>query len=324
MFSRANARVAALLRQLNGTGAACTAIGHKVACNATSASSTPPAQGLLHGRVAIITGSGAGIGEAATKLFAREGAYVVVTDLDRAKCLAVTESINSEHTHSVPPRALAVPGDVTDEAFPAELVRRTIERYGGVDILVNNAGYTWDSVIHKTSKKQWDAMLLVHCTAPFRLLQAVEPHMRGAAKIELESGRKPRPRVVINVSSTSGIHGNAGQANYATAKMGVLGLTKTVAKEWGAFNVRCCCIAFGYVQTRLTAKRDKESISLGDGTRVPLGIPGMNFEDVAKTTVPLQRMGTVEEAAGSMLMLASDHAGYINGICLEVTGGLGI
>ena len=319
-------RCASLARHLAPPCAAPLGAAARVArCPASAAGST----GLLAGRVAVITGSGAGIGEAAAKLFADEGAYVVVTDVNRARCLAVAEAINSAHAGCNPPRAIAVPGDVTGERFAKDIVDEAVRTYGGVDILVNNAGYTWDGAIHKTTQKQWDAMLLVHCTAPFRLIQAVEPHMRGAAKREIETLGAPRERVIINVSSTTGVHGNSMQANYATAKAGVIGLTKAVAKEWGSFGVRCNAIAYGYMQTRLTASREAtvaagEGVQLPDGTTVQVGVKGVDFAEVAKRSVPLKRMGTVQEAAGAMLMLASPHAGYVTGVCLPVEGGLGM
>ena len=280
---------------------------------------------MLEDKVAVITGSGAGIGAAAARLFAEQGARVVVSDLDEARCRAVAQAINEERAG----RAVAVPGDVTAEGFPKHVVDAAVSNYGRLDILVNNAGHLWDGAIHKMTRKQWDAMLELHCTAPFRLIQAAEPHMRGAAKREIEELGAPRERVIINVSSTTGIHGNSMQANYATAKAGVVGLTKTVAKEWGGFGVRCNAVAFGYMQTRLTASRDAtaaagEAVRLPDGTTLQVGVKGVDFEEVAKATVPLKRMGTVQEAAGAMLLLASPHAGYITGVCLPVEGGLGM
>ena len=245
---------------------------------------------MLEDKVAVITGSGAGIGAAAARLFAEQGARVVVSDLDEARCRAVAQAINEERAG----RAVAVPGDVTAEGFPKHVVDAAVSNYGRLDILVNNAGHLWDGAIHKMTRKQWDAMLELHCTAPFRLIQAAEPHMRGAAKREIEELGAPRERVIINVSSTTGIHGNSMQANYATAKAGVVGLTKTVAKEWGGFGVRCNAVAFGYMQTRLTASRDAtaaagEAVRLPDGTTLQVGVKGVDFEEVAKATVPLKR-----------------------------------
>jgi 3-oxoacyl-[acyl-carrier protein] reductase len=260
--------------------------------------------------VAIITGAGQGIGAAAARLFAREGAKVVVSDLDGAKAESVAASIRADGGS-----AFSVAGDVTAAEFPEKIMAATIEKWGKLNILVNNAGYTWDAVIHRTTDAQWDAMYKVHCTAPFRLIRAAAPHMRIANSSE--------PRCIINVSSTSGTHGNAGQINYATAKMGVLGMTKTVAKEWGGFGVRCNAIAFGYIETRLTAAKEAgASIDVG-GAKVALGVPAAG-KAVLDKLIPLGRSGKPEEAAGALLMLASPHASYISGQCLEVTGGLHI
>eukprot|EP01087_Luapelamoeba_hula_P012933 TRINITY_DN3659_c0_g1_i1.p2 TRINITY_DN3659_c0_g1~~TRINITY_DN3659_c0_g1_i1.p2 ORF type:complete len:202 (+),score=36.31 TRINITY_DN3659_c0_g1_i1:300-905(+) len=201
-------------------------------------------------------------------------------------------------------------------------MKQTIDAFGGLDILVNNAGYTWDGVIHRMTDKQWDAMLLVHNTAPFRLIRAATPYMREAGKSEIEKTGSARPRSIINISSTSGIHGNAGQINYATAKMGIVGLTKTVAKEWGMFNIRCNAIAFGWINTRLTQAKGSDNFIEVDKQKVQLGVPSR--PDAATNMIPLKRSGTVDDAAGSILLLASPHASYITGHTLEVTGGVGI
>lgn len=282
---------------------------------------TASSSGLLQGQVAIITGSGQGIGEAAAKLFAKEGAKVVVTDLDASKANAVVEAIKNAGG-----QAISVPGDVTDPAYPDKLIKETIAAFGKINIIVNNAGYTWDGVVHTMTDQQWDAMLKVHNTAPFRIVRAAAPYMREVAKKELqEKGATQEPRCIINISSTSGLHGNAGQANYSTAKLGVVGFTKTVAKEWGPFNIRCNAVAFGFINTRLTqAKSEGASIEV-EGKSVKLGIPQAAGENKHMLeAIPLRRPGNVDEAAGSILLLASPFASYINGHCLEVTGGMGI
>ena len=146
---------------------------------------------------------------------------MVVCDVDSSKADSVAKSINE----ASPGRAISVPGDVTDPHYFPVLVKKAAEFGNGkIHIIVNNAGYTWDGVIHKITDKQWDTMLAVHNTAPFRLIRQAAPYFR------VKDGEK---RVIINISSTSGTHGNAGQANYSLAKAGVVGLTKTVAKEWG-------------------------------------------------------------------------------------------
>jgi len=275
---------------------------------------------ILEGQVAIITGSGQGIGEAAARLFAEQGAKVVVTDIDAKKSGAVADAINASGG-----QAISVPGDVTDAKFPDRIIKATIDAFGKLNILINNAGYTWDGMAHKITDEMWDAMLKVHNTAPFRLIRAAAPWMRDAGKAESDAGKPVENRVIINISSTSGLHGNVGQANYATAKMGIVGLTKTIAKEWGPFGVRCNTIAFGYVETRLTQAKDKGAFMEVNGKKVALGIPGRDPSNAsANAGLPLRRSASALEAAGSMLILASPYASYITGHTLEVTGGAGI
>jgi len=275
---------------------------------------------LLEGQVAIITGSGRGIGAEAAKLFAKHGAKVVVTDLDGAKSQEICDEIIKSGGES-----LNVPGNVTDPTFPEHIVKSTLDKYGKVNILVNNAGYTWDGVIHKMTDQQWDAMLYVHNTAPFRLIRALSTHFRESAKADIDKhGRPIENRVIINISSTSGIHGNFGQINYSTAKMGVVGLTKTVAKEWGAFGIRCNAIAFGFIETRLTQNKALGEYIEVDGKKVALGIPDAGKKENKYENIPLARPGKPEEAASSILLLASPLASYISGHTLEVTGGMGI
>ncbi|MDZ4859866.1 MAG: SDR family NAD(P)-dependent oxidoreductase [Candidatus Hydrogenedentes bacterium] len=273
---------------------------------------------LLENQTAIITGAGRGIGAATAKLFAEHGASVVVSDLDMEPSEAVAMEIRRSGG-----AAISVYGDVTDPAFPAQLMDAAVEKFGALHILVNNAGYTWDSVIQKTTDEQWAAIIDVHLGAPFRMIRATVPHMREAAKKETGMGLPPEPRCIINISSTSGLHGNAGQINYATAKMGIVGMTKTVAKEWGQFNIRCNAVAFGAIETRLIQpKEDGEQITV-KGNVVSLGIP-QHMRDMMTMMVPLGRTGTAEEAAGGVLLLASPYASYITGHTLEVTGGFGI
>lgn len=274
--------------------------------------------GMLDGQVAIVTGSGRGIGAATAKLFAAQGAKVVVSDLDEApaqETLAAIKAAGGE--------GMVCAGSVTDPAFPDRIMAATIAAYGKLNILVNNAGFTWDGMLHKMSDEQWQAIIDVHATAPFRLIRAATPYMREAAKAEIAETGQAEPRAIVNISSTSGLHGNAGQANYAMAKMGIVGLTKTVAKEWGQFNVRCNAVAFGMIETRMIAAKEQgETFKHGDKD-IPMGIPE-NLRGMMTMMVPLGRTGRPEEAAGGILMLASPYASYVTGHCLEVTGGFGI
>jgi len=269
--------------------------------------------GLLDGKVALITGSGRGIGRAAAELFARHGARVVVSDIDEAPARDAADAVRAAGSE-----AAVCAGDVTAADFPDRLIRAAVDAFGRIDVLVNNAGYTWDGVIHKMTDQQYDAMLDIHLKAPFRLIRALAPLWREAAKAEATPGARPACRKIINVSSTSGVAGNAGQANYAAGKMGIVGLTKTVAKEWGQFNVTCNAVAYGWIDTRLTQDKEKGAAT---ASGILLGIPAAQREGMARH-VPLGRPGSPEEAAGPMLFLASPLSDYVTGAVLLVTGGM--
>jgi len=269
-------------------------------------------KGMLAGQVAIITGSGQGIGAETARLFANEGASVVVSDIDGGKASTVASAINASGG-----RALAVAGDMLDDAYIASLVKQAAEfGHGKIHIIVNNAGFTWDGVIHKMTDKQWDTIIALHNTAPFKLVRAAAPYLR------VKDGE---PRNIINISSTSGVNGNAGQANYGLAKAGVTGLSKVIAKEWGPqFGVRCNTVAFGHILTRLTAAKEEGAfITTPDGAKVALGIPGAAKKGGAEAhaDIPLRRAGTATEAASAVLAIASPLMSYVNGQTLMVTGG---
>jgi 3-oxoacyl-[acyl-carrier protein] reductase len=218
-----------------------------------------------------------------------------------------------------------VPGDLLKDEYIPELVKKAAEfGNGSIHIIVNNAGFTWDGVIHRTTDKQWDTILKLHCTAPFQLTRAAAPYFR------VKDGRD---RCIINISSTSGLHGNAGQANYALAKAGVTGLTKTIAKEWGpAFGVRANTVAFGYITTRLTqAKEAGAFVTTPDGTKIALGIPGAQQATrqggagaQAYPDIPLRRPGSPQEAAAAVLAVCSPLFSYVSGQTISVTGGRNI
>lgn len=275
---------------------------------------------LFSNQVVVITGAGRGIGAAAARIFSREGAQVVVNDLNVEPAQETVAAIRNAGGE-----AIAFPGSVTDSAFADQLLQAAVHTFGKINVLVNNAGYTWDGMLHKMSDAQWQAILDVHLTAPFRLVRAAAPYMREVAKAEIAAHGGPlEPRCIVNVSSTSGLHGNIGQINYAAGKMGIVGVTKTIAKEWGAFGIRCNAVAFGYIDTRLTQAKEKgESIQV-NGQPVALGIPSAALGDDKTRFIPLQRAGTPEEAAGGIILMASPFASYITGHTLEVTGGSGI
>lgn len=267
-------------------------------------------------QVAVITGAGRGIGYATAKLFAEYGAKVVINDYD-----ADVASQAEKELRGMGYEVVAVPGDVTDPSYPERLMKTTVDTFGKINILVNNAGYTWDGMLHKMTDKQFMAMLEVHNVAPFRLIRAASPYMREVAKQEKAEGKIPEPRCIVNVSSLSGLHGNIGQANYSTAKSGIIGLTKTVAKEWGPFGIRCNAVAFGFIETRLTQDQETGEQIEVEGEKIQLGIPS-HMKGMITMLIPLGRPGTPVEAAGAIVFLASPLASYITGICLEVTGGL--
>ncbi|KAF2852883.1 short-chain dehydrogenase/reductase-like protein SDR [Plenodomus tracheiphilus IPT5] len=274
-------------------------------------------QGMLNGQTAIITGSGQGIGAEAAKLFAKEGAKVVVADVDAKKAQGVADEINGFGG-----RAIAVAGDVLDDSYIKTLIAKAAEFGSGkIHIIVNNAGYTWDGVIHKMTDKQWHTIVDLHATAPFKIVREAAPYFR------VKDGE---PRNIINISSTSGVNGNAGQINYALAKAGVTGMTKTIAKEWGPlFGVRTNTVAFGHIQTRLTAAKEAGAfVTTADGEKIALGIPQAQKAAAPKgqeyADIPLRRPGNASEAASAVLAVASPLFSYVNGETIKVTGGRGM
>jgi len=267
--------------------------------------------GLLDGKAAIITGSARGIGRATAELFASQGAKVLINDIDGDVAEQAAGEIDGE--------TAVFSGDLTEPGAPDKLVETAIEAFGSVDAIVNNAGYTWDGVVHRMSDEQFQAMLDIHTVVPFRVIRAIAPHWREAAKAERNEGTEVF-RKIVNISSVSGTMGNAGQANYAAAKAGVTGLTKTLAKEWGQFKINCNAIAFGFVETRLTAAKEESGEIERGGEKIELGIPEQ-MREMGKMMIPLGRPATPEEAAGPVLMLCSEYGNYIHGQVINVTGG---
>jgi len=269
--------------------------------------------GLLDGKAAIVTGSARGIGRATAELFVAEGAKVLINDLDADVAEQASNEINGETAVHA--------GDLTKEGAADELVKAANDAFGAVDIVVNNAGYTWDGVAHKMSDEQFQAMLDIHTIVPFRVARALAPTWREAAKAERGEGKEVF-RKIVNVSSTSGMMGNAGQVNYSAAKMGVVGITKTLAKEWGQFKINVNAVAFGFVETRLTqAKEQGEEMTTPSGEKVELGIPEQ-MRAMASAIIPMGRPATPEEASGPVLFLSSPLADYVHGQVLNVTGGM--
>ena len=267
--------------------------------------------GVLDDKVAIVTGSARGIGRATAELLAEQGAKVLINDLDGDVAEQTAGEIDGE--------TVVYAGDLTKPGAADELVEAAVDAWGKLDIVVNNAGYTRDNVIHKMSDEDFQAMLDIHNVVPFRVLRAAAPHLREPAKKERDEGVEVF-RKVVNVTSISGTMGNSGQANYSSGKAGVVGLTKTLAKEWGAFKVNVNAVAFGYIETRLTASKEESNVMEIGGEKVQLGIPDQ-MRQMAPVTIPLGRPGTPQEAAGGIFFLCSPWSNYVHGQVLNITGG---
>lgn len=271
--------------------------------------------GLVDGKVAIITGSGRGIGAATARLLAQHGARVIVSDLDEAPAAETAAVIRAAGGEAV-----VCCGNVADSTFPTTVVQQAMAHFGTLDILVNNAGFTWDNMLHTMSDQQWEAIIGIHLTAPFRLARAAAAVMRTQAKAEIAQTGQAQARKIVNISSISATYGNVGQANYAAAKAGVVGLTRVIAREWGRFNIQANAVSFGWIETRLTAdKALGEAIEL-NGEKIALGIPQTGLT-ARQQMIALGRPGTPEEAAGPILFLCSPLANYITGHVLKVDGG---
>jgi 3-oxoacyl-[acyl-carrier protein] reductase len=266
---------------------------------------------ILDDKVAIVTGSARGIGRATAELLTSQGAKVLINDLDGDVAEQTASEVSGE--------TLVFGGDLTKPGVCDQLVQKVIDEWGKVDILINNAGYTIDRPIHKMSDDEFQRMIDIHNVVPFRMCRAVAPHMREPAKQEREQGIEYF-RKIVNVSSISGTMGNAGQANYASGKSGVVGLTKTLAKEWGQFKINVNAVAFGYIETRLTATKNEANTMEIDGQTIQLGIPDQ-MRQLASNLIPLGRPGQPAEAAGGVFLLCTPWANYITGQVLGITGG---
>lgn len=269
----------------------------------------------LQGKVAIVSGSGRGIGREIALKLAGEGARVVINDLDAGPAEQTVRDIQARDG-----QAVACIGSVTEAGFAERFVATAIDTFGGLDIIVNNAGYTWDNVVQKMSDEQWEAMLAVHLTAPFRVLRAASDFIRDAARREADEGR-PVHRKVVNISSVSGVYGNAGQANYAAAKAGINGLTKALAKEWGRYRVNVNSVAFGLIMTRLTEAPAGSDASIDiAGRQIRVGVNPQILKSIEQT-IPLGRGGTPEEAAGAVYLLCIPESDFVSGQVLVCGGG---
>lgn len=275
--------------------------------------------GKLDGKVALVTGAGRGIGSHIAMKLAAEGAAVVVNDLDDEPATETAGAICDSGGRAVP-----VSGSVTDDGFPERFVNTAVDTFGGLDIIINNAGYTWDSVIQKMSDEQWEAILDVHLKAPFRILRAAQPVISRLVRSAKDAGLATPCRKVVNISSVAGLGGNPGQANYAAAKAGVAGLTKTMSKEWGRYNVTVNTVAFGLIRTRLTSTAGDEDGSIDiQGREIRVGVNPDLLVQMEKS-IPLGRSGTPEDAAGAVYLLCTPESDYISGQTLVCSGGFNI
>jgi 3-oxoacyl-[acyl-carrier protein] reductase len=268
--------------------------------------------GVLDGKSAIVTGSARGIGRATAELLVSQGAQCLINDLDGDVAEQASTEIDGE--------TAVYAGDLTKPGAADELVQKAVDSFGKIDIIVNNAGYTLDAPIHKMSDDWWQRMLDIHVTVPFKVIRAAAPHLREPAKAEKAEGVEVF-RKIVNISSISGTMGNAGQANYSAGKSGVVGLTKTLAKEWGQFKINVNAVAFGWIETRLTQAKVDENVMEKDGEKIQLGIPEQ-MRGMASMLIPLGRPASPEEAAGGVFFLCSPWSNYVHGQTLHVTGGL--
>jgi len=265
----------------------------------------------LEGKVALVTGSARGIGRATAELLVAHGARVLVNDLDG--------DVAEQAARELGDGTAVFAGDLTSDGVADALVQAAVESFGQLDIVVNNAGYTWDGMAHKMSDEQFRAMLEIHTVVPFKVLRAAAPYLRDAGKRDREEGREVF-RKVVNVASISGTQGNLGQVNYSAAKAGLVGLTKTFAREWGPFKVNVNAVAFGFIDTRLTASAEDGGTIERAGQEIKLGIPP-RMRELAPTIIPLGRPGTPEEAAGAIFFLCSPWSNFVHGQVLTVNGG---
>ena len=269
----------------------------------------------LDGRTALVTGSARGIGRAIASALLASGANVMLNDLDATQLDQTASELGQ------PARIRHIAADLTQPDAPAAIVEATLSAFGSIDIIVNNAGYTWDTVIQKMTDQQFQAMLDIHLVAPFRILRAASDYIRSAAKSEATAGRRTM-RKVVNITSIAGTDGNPGQAAYSSAKAGVIGLTKTLAKEWGRYNINVNAVGFGLIETRLVAPASAADSTLHvQGNAIKIGVPAQALESLV-ATCPLGRLGTPEEAANAVLFFCSPLSDYVTGEVLICGGGL--
>lgn len=271
--------------------------------------------GSLEARTALVTGAGQGIGRAVALRLAAEGAAVVVNDLDPAAATRTVEEIEARSG-----RAVVCSGSVAEPGFADRFVRSAVDTFGGLDIIVNNAGFTWDATIQNMTDEQWDAMFDVHVKAPFRILRAAQPVISRSVKRERALGQRVT-RKIVNITSVAGTGGAAGMTNYSSAKAAVVGLTLSLAKEWGRYDVTVNAVGFGLIRTRLTEIRmETDGVIDVGGRAVRAGLSVQDDEALVRS-IPLGRAGTPEEAANAVYLLCGPDSDYVTGEVLICGGG---
>ena len=244
----------------------------------------------LKGKIAVITGGNSGVGAATAKLFAAEGATVVITARREAALKEVADEITAAGGE-----VYAVSTDISKPEDPEMLMQKVMDKYGKIDILVNNAGITRDDLLMKMSEEAFDAVIATNLKGTFNTIRHFSRYLL-----------KQRSGTIINLSSVSGILGNAGQANYSASKAGVIGLTKSVARELSSRGITCNAVAPGFIDTEMTAQMTDKA------------------KEAVKTQIPLGRVGKVDDIAEVVTFLASEKASYITGQVISVDGGMSI
>ena len=244
----------------------------------------------LKDQVALITGSARGIGRAIAEMFAKEGAIVIISDINAEMAAKTSQELVASGFQSS-----SFPCNVTDSKSVEEMVDKILDKYGRIDILVNNAGITKDNLLLRMNESDWDAVLNINLKGVFICTKTIVKHMMKARK-----GK------IINIASIIGIVGNAGQANYSASKAGIIGFTKSIAKEFSSRNITSNAVAPGYIQSDMTDKLNEKA-----------------KEEIFKT-IPLGKLGTPQDVAGVCLFLASAKADYITGQVIVVDGGMAI
>lgn len=267
--------------------------------------------GLIENKVAVVTGAGRGIGQAIAELFAREGAKVVVNDVDRD---VAEETVKL--CHAAGAQAFAFTGSVADRHDTDALMAATVEQFGCLDILINNAGITRDRVVHKMSDLDWDLVLDVNLKGTFNTIRSAAPYLRDVAKKEKDELGAPRyHRKIVNFFSTAAIRGNPGQINYAAAKMGNVGITRTMAQEWGPFWINVNAVAPGLTETRMTATKEE--------TNGAYGIP-MAQKEALISRIPFGRAAVPLDIARVVLFFSCPLSDFVTGQEINVSGGMQI